>query len=208
MHQRPAPETKATAHRRLAMRGTTSGHPARPVAAVSWDDPSVIVWINGPFGVGKSTVAELLARRRPGTIMFDPEHLGFLVRHWQPPDVPADDFQHLSVWRRLVKEAAGGLIRDFGRPLIVPMTLLNPDYFDEIVGGLRDDGVDVRHFCLTADRGEVLRRVGGRGDEIEWSARKYDEYAGAMADDRFATHLDAVALDAETITATIDASLD
>jgi hypothetical protein len=59
-----------------------------------------------------------------------------------------DDFQDVSVWRALARETAAGLIADFGRPLIVPMTLLNPAHFDEIVGSLARLGLEVRHLCL------------------------------------------------------------
>ncbi len=149
----------------------------------------MIVWINGPFGVGKSTVAELLAEGWPQATVFDPEHLGFLLRAWQPPDVVVADFQNLSVWRRLVRETAAGLLRDFHRPLVVPMTLLNPDYFDEIIGGLRADGADVRHFCLTASRDEVLARVAERGDGGEWFPTKFDEHEPRLLDERFARHI-------------------
>ena len=149
----------------------------------------MIVWINGPFGVGKSTLAGLLAERWPQATVFDPEHLGLLLRAWQPSDAVVTDFQDLSVWRRLVRETAAGLLRDFRRPLIVPMTLLNPRYFDEIVGGLRGDGVDVRHFCLTAGRDEVLARVVARGDTSDWFPTKFDEYEPYMLDERFAEHV-------------------
>jgi hypothetical protein len=151
----------------------------------------VIVWINGPFGVGKSTVASLLAERWSHATVFDPEYLGFLLRTWQPADAVVNDFQDLSVWRRLVVETASGLIRDFGRPLIVPMTLLNPSYFDEIVGTLDREGLAVKHFTLVAPRDEVLRRVAGRGDSGTWFPRKYDEYVPSLSDPRFAHFLDA-----------------
>jgi hypothetical protein len=163
----------------------------------------VIVWINGPFGVGKSTVAALLNEAWPEATLFDPEYLGFLLRRWQPAGAVVRDFQDLSVWRRLVRETATGLVRNFGRPLVVPMTLLRPAYFDEIVGGIRAEGVAVHHFCLVAGRDDVLRRTAERGDPTEWAERKYDEYASSMGDERFAEHLDAVALDAAALAAKI-----
>jgi hypothetical protein len=135
----------------------------------------------------------------PAAIVFDPEELGYLLRRWQPADVEVSDFQHLPVWRTLTRETAAGLVRDFGRPLIVPMTLLNPDYFDEIVGGLRWDGFDVRHFCLVASRGEVLRRVRARGDTGDWFPVKYDEYEASLTDPRFGTFLDAESASCEEL---------
>lgn len=150
----------------------------------------MIVWINGPFGVGKSTTSALLAAAWPQAIEFDPEILGYVLRRWQPDGLQIDDFQDLSVWRCLVRETAAGLIRDFSRPLIVAMTLLNAEYFDEIIGGLRRDGVDVRSFCLVASKELVLRRVSERGDVTSWIPDKYDEYAAALSDPRFGVSID------------------
>jgi hypothetical protein len=171
------------------------------------DDLGVIVWINGPFGVGKSTAATLLAEAWPEATVFDPEDLGFLLRRWHPPDAVVEDFQDLPTWRRLVRETAAGLLRDFGHPLIVPMTLLKAAYFDEIVGGLRREKVEVHHFCLVAGRDDVLRRTAKRGDPTEWAERKYEEYESVIPDKRFAEHLDAVALDAPALAATIAKAL-
>lgn len=155
---------------------------------------SPIIWINGPFGAGKTTLVTELAARWPQATVFDPEHLGYLLRAWQPPDVEVEDFQHLSVWRVLARETAAGLVRDFGRPLLVPMTLLRPTYFDEIVGGLRAAGVPVHHFCLVTDKRTVVARAAERGDTGDWFPTKYDEYASSLQDRRFATFLDAGAL--------------
>jgi hypothetical protein len=54
-------------------------------------------------------------------------------------------------------------------PVIVPMTLVRDDYFDEIVGQLRADGVDVRHYALRAR----LAYVGGRLlDHETWAIQR------------------------------------
>jgi hypothetical protein len=37
----------------------------------------VIIWINGGFGAGKSTLAAELVRRVPDAVLFDPEYVGY-----------------------------------------------------------------------------------------------------------------------------------
>jgi hypothetical protein len=83
----------------------------------------MIIWINGAFGAGKTTLAEELSRRLPEAVLFDPEYVGYMLRYWVP--VPTGDFQDLPSWRELVvatalslrKHHSGTLIaRDPGRP--------------------------------------------------------------------------------------------
>ena len=37
----------------------------------------MLVWINGPFGGGKTQAAHEMQRRRPDSVICDPEELGF-----------------------------------------------------------------------------------------------------------------------------------
>ncbi|MFB4279186.1 MULTISPECIES: hypothetical protein [unclassified Nonomuraea] len=37
----------------------------------------MLVWINGPFGGGKTHTAHELHRRLPSSVVCDPEHVGF-----------------------------------------------------------------------------------------------------------------------------------
>ena len=52
--------------------------------AVSPEAINMIVWINGPFGAGKTTLAERLRDRRPGSVIFDLEEIGFVVKATVP----------------------------------------------------------------------------------------------------------------------------
>ena len=45
----------------------------------------MLVWINGPFGGGKTATADELHRRLPGSAVCDPEHVGFGMRRMLPP---------------------------------------------------------------------------------------------------------------------------
>ena len=48
---------------------------------------------------------------------------------------------------------------EYDAALIVPMTLVEPSYFEQTVGRLRERGHDVRHFALLAERETVVRRL-------------------------------------------------
>lgn len=39
----------------------------------------MIIWINGSFGVGKTSTAELLKKELDNSIMYDPEEIGGLL---------------------------------------------------------------------------------------------------------------------------------
>jgi hypothetical protein len=43
---------------------------------------------------------------------------------------PVTDFQDIPLWRKLTAEFAIGLVRDYQRPVVAPMTLINADYRD------------------------------------------------------------------------------
>ena len=65
---------------------------------------SVIIWINGLFGVGKSATAELLAESVPGSWLVNPEEIGFGLPEWSAGPGSDTDFQDLPLWRALTSE--------------------------------------------------------------------------------------------------------
>ncbi|WPO70399.1 MULTISPECIES: AAA family ATPase [unclassified Streptomyces] len=120
----------------------------------------MIVWVNGAFGGGKSTLVEELRPRWPQALVYDPEMTGFVLR--EIVEVPTGDFQDLRLWRRQVAELAVGLVEEYRRPVLVPMTLVDPGYVGEIFGVLEDAGIDVHHFFLQVPREVLEKRIGGR----------------------------------------------
>ncbi|MEV5596245.1 AAA family ATPase [Streptomyces sp. NPDC052496] len=122
----------------------------------------MLLWINGPFGGGKTQTAHELRRRLPGSVICDPEHVGFGLRRMTPPALRGD-FQDLPAWRQGVYEVLDLALTEHPGTVIAPMTLVEPAYFHEIIGRLRERGHDVRHFALLADRRTVLRRLRERG---------------------------------------------
>jgi len=120
----------------------------------------VIIWINGAFGAGKTTLAEELSRRLPEAVLYDPEYVGYLLRHFVP--VPTGDFQDLPSWRELVVATALSLRKHHASALIVPMTLINDDYLAEILGGLRAGGAEILHVFLDLDPAVLRQRITDR----------------------------------------------
>ncbi|NBE54375.1 AAA family ATPase [Streptomyces boluensis] len=117
----------------------------------------MIVWINGAFGSGKTTLVENLHRRLPSALVLDPEDVGQLLR--RIVEVPTGNFQDLPLWRHQVAELAVGLVAEYERPLLVPMTLVDPRYIDEIFGAIDRAGVPLHHLFLRVPPEELHRRI-------------------------------------------------
>ncbi len=118
----------------------------------------MIIWLNGAFGAGKTSAAYELNRRLPGSVVYDPEEIGFFLRR-SAPCFRTPDFQDVPLWRALNYELLREI--DAGNPdgVIVPMTLVSRPYYDEIIGRLQKDGVHVRHVILCASRETLLKRL-------------------------------------------------
>ena len=129
----------------------------------------MIIMINGPFGVGKTTVAELLCQQLENSMIYDPEEVGFMLRNIIIDDVKLDkektgDFQDFVMWKELVVDVAKKLVRTYKKNIVVPMTICNSEYFSYIKNGFK--GIDETfHFCLLAKENTVHERLLKRGDE-------------------------------------------
>jgi AAA domain len=165
-----------------------------------------LVWINGPFGVGKTTVAQKLIERWPEAILYDPELIGALLRILLPAPLNMGDFQDIPLWRRLVRVTAIEMLSQYEKPLVVPMTLVVPDYFEEIVGGLRQEGVHVDHFTLVATDETIMARVRG-SDREEWAISQLRRCLAGLRDPRFARHIDVDTASADVVADEIASSV-
>jgi hypothetical protein len=163
----------------------------------------VIVWINGAFGAGKTTVARALVARWRGAMLFDPEIVGFVLGRLPPHH--RGDFQDLPSWRRWTVRLVGLATRV--RPhIVVPMTLVNRDYFQEVVETLRARH-HVRHFTLIAPP-EVLReRLRARGSGGGWGEQQIERCTTALTAPAFAEHIPTAGRALDAIVAEIAAGL-
>ena len=163
----------------------------------------MLLWINGPFGGGKTQTAHEIRRRLPGSVICDPEHAGFGLRRMLPPELRGD-FQDLASWRQGVVEVLDLALTKHDGVVIVPMTVTEPGYFEETVGRLRELGHDVRHFTLLAQRETVLKRLRERGfghllqyvagkdaplRRETWAVQQLDHCLERLREPEFAEHL-------------------
>ena len=146
----------------------------------------MIVWLNGPFGVGKTSVARALLEARSDWSLLDPEVRGEeLVRLW--PGV--DDFQDLPEWRMAVVEDA--VERAGTGDLVIPMTIWRLAYYREIMDGLKG-ATEVRPFRLTASVATLIERI--ERDPVEpgavgWRLERLEEGVHAFQDTAFGDHV-------------------
>ncbi|MBC9726705.1 AAA family ATPase [Streptomyces sp. TRM68367] len=163
----------------------------------------MLLWINGPFGGGKTQTAHEIQRRLPRSVICDPEHAGFGLRRMLPPDLRGD-FQDLGAWRQGVVEVLDLALTKHDGVVIAPMTVTDPGYFAETVGRLRELGHDVRHFTLLAERATVLKRLNERGlghllqyvagknaglRRESWAVQQLDHCLERLREPEFAEHL-------------------
>ncbi|RDI45490.1 AAA family ATPase [Falsibacillus pallidus] len=130
----------------------------------------MIIMINGAFGVGKTSVAEELKSRIEGSILFDPEMVGYLLREMLPVEIrqreaKTGDFQDFILWKNLVVEVAEELMDTYHETLIVPMTIYNQERFEYIYNGFKKIDAKTYHFCLMAEKETISDRLLNRGEE-------------------------------------------
>jgi AAA domain len=138
----------------------------------------VIIWLNGTFGVGKSSTAERLAALVPGSRVLDPETVGQLLR-LNLGDLPVSDFQDWAAWPPLVAATLIEVARMTGQHVIAPQTVLKREYLDQIFTPLRAAELDVFHVVLDASDAVLRSRIEGSDEALQWRLAHLDEYEAA-----------------------------
>ena len=157
----------------------------------------MLIWINGAFGVGKTQTAHELHRRLPNAHVADPELLGFALQKMLPSK-ERNDFQDLPQWRAGIIATLQQADAACDGPVIVPMSIVRDDYFDEIIGSLRSEGLDLKHYALTATsetlhkrlqqrHAHISNRLFGRGET--WAIQQINRCVIALSADKYATRV-------------------
>ena len=113
----------------------------------------MIIWISGPYGVGKTTLAEAMAAKMDNALVFDAEEVGNAVRGNYPGCPYGYIFEDYPLWGEFCY-----------LDILVPMTLLRMESYS-IIGKLKQDGIDTRLVVLEASWQTVHDRILARGEE-------------------------------------------
>lgn len=120
----------------------------------------MIVYLNGGFGVGKTTVAELLVSELEPAMLFDPESVGGMLAETLSRVDRRNDFQEYPVWIDLVQSFLDDLRRSYPAvPIVVPMSILDERKRLDVIERMREVDRDFYDFTLIADRDELQRRI-------------------------------------------------
>lgn len=163
--------------------------------------------MNGPFGIGKTTVARLLRNsiRRAG--IADPERIGYLLqrapRRLTLEGRDTGDFQDMPMWRTLAAEHIA-FVHLFYPYVIVPMAFRNPAYLHEILRRVQRTDREQRVFSLTAPWPVVEARLRASGTDPTtaagaWRFRDAQECLAAQADPLLGAPLDATGTPEEIV---------
>jgi len=140
----------------------------------------MIIFLNGPFGVGKTTTAQLLVERLPHAMVYDPEIMGSYLHYLLQTIDPVADFQDYGLWRTLTVEVARLLRVTYDRTLIVPMTITRQDYYADILHGFQQLDPQVVCVRLLASM-EVLHARIEASDDAQARGWRFDHMAQGVA---------------------------
>ena len=135
-----------------------------------------IIWINGAFGSGKTQTAHELHARIPDSYIYDPENVGYFMFKNLPQGRKIGDFQDYENWRLFNHHMLKQIAETYSGIVIVPMTVTNPHYLEEITNGL-----EVKHFILSASKETIKKRLRKRLERGGWASRQIDRCIEAFA---------------------------
>ncbi len=141
----------------------------------------MIIWINGAYGVGKSTLAEDLAKKMENAMVFDAEAVGNAVRGNYPNDPYGVIFEDYPLWHEFNYQLLKDIHNTFGRNILVPMTLVRPNSYSTILKRLMDDRIDTKLIVLEASYQRIHDRILARGEgEDCWCMRSIEMARNAV----------------------------
>ncbi len=149
----------------------------------------MLIWINGTFGVGKTQTAHELRRKLPGSVIADPEILGFGIQRMYPPELRTD-FQDTPWWEPAVAAILTDLSRKHSGDVIVPMTIHNEERHKRIIDTIHAAGIDIQRVTLLASPATIRARLRSRMEGSDsWALAQYPTADAALRGPLFSPHI-------------------
>jgi len=164
-----------------------------------------LIHLNGPPGIGKSTLAQLYVNEHPGVLNLDIDQLRYLVGGWR------DRFAETGqIVRPLALSMAHAHLRE-GRDVVMPQYLGRLSEIEQVEAVVRDSGAAFLEVVLMDDRRRSVERFyrRGEGSDLAWHrhvrevversggpallARMHDQLTGVLAARPDATVIPSVA---------------
>ena len=115
-----------------------------------------LVHVNGPPGIGKSTLSALYAERHPGTLNLDVDVVHRLVGGWTD-----EDNRTWEVVTPLIRAMASTQL-DGGRDVVVPQYHARPEEISALEELARKQGAVFREVVLLDERSAAIERFDRR----------------------------------------------
>lgn len=141
----------------------------------------MIIWINGPYGIGKSALTAALQNHLQESFIFDAERLGDAIRENMPESFFRETFEEYPLWQETCQSLLKALSQDYSGHVLIPMTLIRPDSVTAIVDRLKAQQVDIAHVMLEASHETIRQRILTRGEEEDcWCMAQIDRCLAAQ----------------------------
>jgi 2-phosphoglycerate kinase len=127
-----------------------------------------LIHLNGPPGIGKSTISALYADRHPGTLNLDIDALLPLVGGWRDPD----NHTHEVIRDDALAMAAAHLRG--GRNVVLPQYLGRLDQISRFEQVAIDNGATFLEFILLDSKEESVGRFGRRENSTQWDQHSHE----------------------------------
>ena len=154
----------------------------------------MIYWLNGAYGVGKTTVANRLLPLLRNAHLFDPELVGNGIRDNYPEALFCETYEEYPIWLETNYRLLKDLHARHDRDIVVPMTLLREGSYTAIIERLLRDGIPVRYIFLDGDAETLRHRMVdlGREEPDSWCVGHIPVCLAAQAADTHAVHIPTV----------------
>lgn len=117
----------------------------------------MLIWLDGVYGVGKTSVAEkVLEKLSEDTITILDADLywqeGFCLSRFTAPQC---DIEFIPFFYRIIKEQ----LEHKNKSIIVVMALTERECKEGLLEKLQDEGIEVTHIILTANSETIISRI-------------------------------------------------